>query len=107
MVEISVEPTQGAPVMVLQLFMPFCLLAATRAASVEISAEESFSTSTTGRGIVEGLLVLAGRGVGAVLQREAVRERGGGREQEQRGGGAGSLGGEGTADGEEEERRFR
>jgi hypothetical protein len=50
MVEISVEPTQGAPVMVLQLFMPFCLLAATRAASVEMSAEESFSTSTTGRG---------------------------------------------------------
>jgi hypothetical protein len=30
--------------------MPFCLLAATRAASVEMSAEESFSTSTTGRG---------------------------------------------------------
>lgn len=58
-----------------------------------------------GAGIVEGLLVLAGRGVGAVLQREAVRERGGGREQEQRGGGAGSLGGEGTADGEEEQRR--
>lgn len=42
--------TQGAPVMVLQFFAPFCLLAATRAPSVEMSAEESFSTSTTGRG---------------------------------------------------------
>ena len=50
-------------------------------------------------GIVEGLLVLAGSRVGAILQREAVRERRGGREQEQRGGGAGSLGGKGTVDG--------
>ena len=42
-------PSQGAPVMVLQPFMPTCLLGATRAASVEMSAEESFSTWTTGR----------------------------------------------------------
>ena len=35
--------------MVLQPFMPTCLLGATRAASVEMSAEESFSTWTTGR----------------------------------------------------------
>ena len=47
---ISEAPTQGAPVMVLQPFMPTCLLAETRAASVEMSAEESSSTSTTGRG---------------------------------------------------------
>ena len=47
---ISEAPTQGAPVMVLQPFMPICLLAETRAASVEMSAEESSSTSTTGRG---------------------------------------------------------
>ena len=40
----------GAPVMVLQPFMPTCLLAETRADSVEMSAEESSSTSTTGRG---------------------------------------------------------
>ena len=46
----SREATQGAPVMVLQSFAPFCLLAATRAPSVEMRAEESVSTSTTGRG---------------------------------------------------------
>ena len=48
-------------------------------------------------GVVEGLLVLAGRRVGAVLNSQAVRQRGG-REQEQRGGGAGSLGGDGTTE---------
>jgi hypothetical protein len=105
MEEISVEPTQGAPVMVLQFFMPFCLLAATRAGLGGDVRRGILLNLHHGAGIVEGLLVLAGRGVGAVLQREAVRERGGGREQEQRGGGAGSLGGEGTADGEEEQRR--
>ena len=45
----SEAPWQGWPVMVLQPFMPTCLLGATRAASVEMSAEESFSTWTTGR----------------------------------------------------------
>lgn len=56
----SLAATQGAPVMVLQFLAPFCLFAATRAASVEISAEESNSTSTTGRGSKKGCSYLPG-----------------------------------------------
>ena len=58
-------PSQGAPVMVLQPFMPTCLLGATRAASVEMSAEESFSTDTTGRPSgMNGCVYLAGAPLG-------------------------------------------
>jgi hypothetical protein len=46
--------------MVLQFFAPTCLLAAMRAFSVEMSAEESFSTSTTGRGSKKGCSYLPG-----------------------------------------------
>jgi len=47
-------------------------------------------------GIVEGLLVLAWGGVAAVLQSEAIARHGGRGEEEQRGRGARSLGGDAT-----------
>ena len=51
--------------MVLQFLRPTCLLADTRAASVEMSAEESFSTMTTGRPSgTNGCAYLAGAPLG-------------------------------------------
>lgn len=57
-----------------------------------------------GAGVVEGLDELAGGGVGAVLEGEAVREGSGGGEEEEGSSGSGSLGGQGTVETKQEEK---
>merc|ERR1719409_1115723 len=99
--------------MVLQPFMPTCLLGATRAGDGLATLHADLLVGGDARrlgGDVRGgvllhlddgaavgdkrLRVLGGGAVGDVLDGEAVGEGGGGRHEEERGGGTGSLGGE-------------